>query len=169
MEHARMEEYRTVMENYAQLAMRRQNLNSLFVGLNAFFLTALGFLLTNAHFDSWLLVWESGVITAVILPMNVTWLVALARYRFMIDVHSDYLKAIEREFEPVAVDRTAPNSYGIISAMDARAGNKHYGTTGLEKGLALFFVFLYPLITLAAAGLTYAVAVTHLLQPVAPL
>src|SRR5678816_2265261 len=129
MEHTRIQEYHTVMKNYAQLAMRRQNLNSLFVGINAFFLAALGFLLTKARFDSWLLIWELGAVSAVIVPMNVMWLIALTRYRFMIQAHFDYLKGIESEFESSRADQPATNYRGVLTTMDARAGNKSYGTT----------------------------------------
>lgn len=166
MNGAHAEEYRTVMENYAQLAIRRQNLNSLFVGLNAFFLTGLGFLLSKALFNSWLLVYELGAIAAVILPMNVTWLIALTRYIFQINIHFDYLKSIERDSAPASSSQSAAASPGVLSAMDARAGEKHYGTSQLERGLAIYFVILYPLITVLVAGLTYAISVLHLLGPI---
>jgi len=172
MEQAHIEEYRAVMENYAQLAMRRQNLNTLFVGLNAFFLTGIGFLLLESHFNAWLLVCEVGAITVAIFPMNVLWLRALARYRFMIEVHSDYLKHMEQESKRELTDRSADNTStgtypGIISAMDARAKQSHYGTSSLEWSLAFYFVLLYPLLTLLIAALTYMIVVLHLLKPIA--
>ena len=43
----RIEEYKAILENHAEVSARRQRTNDIFVGLNTVFLTALGFLLAH--------------------------------------------------------------------------------------------------------------------------
>jgi hypothetical protein len=158
----RLEEYKAVLEQLGRLSARRQNLNDVFVAINTIFLTAIGFLLFQSKFDSWWLVGVVSAITLAIMPINLTWRLAIDRYKGEIKVHVEYLSSIEREFR-----RRREANEGMTQMDEIQIGfylyntvrrRAHSGKSRIEKRLANYFIILYPLISLAAAALTYLVS-----------
>jgi hypothetical protein len=170
----RIEEYKAVLDNLVQLSARRQNTNNVFVGLNTIFLTGLGILLLSTRFTSWWIAGAALALTLAITPLNLTWRVAIIRYKRGINVRKEYLQEIEQEFRqrraqtaqgPVGlegkegVEGTAAGAPPLGLFLKVRETTLHrHGNTELELRLVTYFLVLYPLITLVVGILTYLVS-----------
>jgi hypothetical protein len=155
----RMEEYKAILDNLAQVSARRQHVNQLYASLNTVFLTGLGILLLQTHLNSWWIVAVVSAITLAILPLNLTWRKALIRYKDSIAFRYEYLEEIENEFR---LRRGEPD-IGIF--LRFKESGKHLaGHTHIEIQLATYFLWLYPLITLIMGLLVYLVKI-HFIPP----
>jgi len=155
---SRMEEYKAILENVGQQGARRQNVTNLYIGLNTLFLTGLG-LTVPSHFGSWWTVLLVGAFSVVVLPLNLTWRTSLRRYETGLTTRYDYLREIEREFQRQRSETTGGASDGSSIGLFLRLqqiGLLRAGSPPTREGrLALYFVLLYPFLTIVLAILTY--------------
>jgi hypothetical protein len=157
-------EYVAVMEDASSTSTRRQTTSDIFVGLNALFVTGVGILTLASHFDSWWLAIETGVIAISVFPLNYTWFAALRNYQDLLGIRYKYLLDIETS-NPTLFNGFKMNGPGGIhtqlSALrDYKKGRKGYKTSRaaeIEKRLAIYFLFLYPTITVIVAASTWLV------------
>jgi hypothetical protein len=159
----RIEEYKTVLDQHAQLSARRQHTNDVFVGLNTIFLTALGFLLLQSHLDTWWIFVVVSAITLIITPLNAIWRIALHRYGYSLAFRYDYLREIEQEFRTRRGSVGNEPEIGLFSRIK-ETGLHRKGNTQLEMQLATYFICLYPVISLVVGILVYLVR-AHLIPP----
>jgi hypothetical protein len=140
----RFDEYKAILENLQQLAGRRQSGNNIFVALNTTFLTATGvFLSTQPMFwKTWTTTAAVGVITLVVTPINILWLVALHRYLRGNKVRYDLLKEIEKPWP-------APGLYRSMND----TSNPDFNIQP-EIWLARYFTGLFPLVCIIIALIT---------------
>jgi len=157
----RIEEYKAVLDNLAAVSARRQSLNDVFVGINTVFLTALGVLLFASRLTSWGAVIAIGAISAVITPINLTWIAALVRYRRGLRFQLQYLREIETEFRQRRGTISGSPDIGFFLRLD-EVRRPRSGNTRLEVLLAAYFLCVFPLITGAIATLTYFVTIGYL-------
>jgi hypothetical protein len=155
----RIEEYKAVMEDYAQLSARRQNTNAVYVGINTLLLTGIGLLLVSVSLENWPVVAAIAAITLAIMPINVTWYRSLRHYMLMVDIHFTVLMEIEQELQNLHERRQT----GVFQRMSDAYKNKWFGSSLLEKRLAIYFLGLYPTITLLVAIVVYLSA-NHIIQ-----
>ena len=149
----RIEEYKVLAENLAQLGARRLTTNTVFVGFNTLFMVAIASLLSSTHFDSWWLVAKVAAISIAITPVNVIWIHMLMTYRIALKDRYDYIKTIEQEFQR---RRQEPNDkIGLWSKLYP-SPIKHRHTLH-EIALARYFTIFYPLILLVVAVMIYLV------------
>jgi hypothetical protein len=138
-----LEEYKFIAESLANTTERRQRTNDVYVGVNALFLSGIGFLLAASHFDSWRTAIEVGAITAVIAPLNGTWCSAVAFYGRAIVTHVQCLVELEGKYQFAADLSTRLQS--------------SYPRFGRSRAVAYYFLGLYPAIAVAVVVLTYLV------------
>lgn len=150
---ARIEEYKSVLENLGEYGARRQATTAVFVGLNTVFLTGIGALLVTAHTDSWQLVAEVAAISLAVTPVNVIWAIALQHYKKGLDLRYQYLQAIEAGFPQLPNE----SAHGLISKLHVpdTKGRYHHRHTSLELALARYVICVYPALALVFAGVTY--------------
>jgi hypothetical protein len=161
----RIEEYKAILENHAQLSARRQHVDDVFVGLNTIFLTALGFLLLQSHLDTWWVFVVVSTVTLIILPVNIIWRSALIRYGERLSVRCDYLREIEQEFRTRRGKVADEPEIGLFSRLkETGLHHRKKSNTQLEVKLATYFICLYPIISLAVGILVYLVK-AHLIPP----
>jgi len=156
------EEYIAVMEDASSTSSRRQTTNDVFVGINVIFLTALGILLISSSGDTWWLTIEVGFLAASILPLNIFWLAALRNYRNLLGIRYQYLLEIELNNPALFHGFKVGDSGGLHMQLSRlpgyRRGRRGYRTSrsaAIEIPLAVYFLLLYPMITLALALLTF--------------
>jgi len=159
----RMEEYQAILEHHAQLSARRQHTNDVYIGLNTVFLTAIGLLLLQSHLDTWWIFAVVSAITIIVLPINVTWRLALLRYGKTIAARYDYLREIEQEFRTRRGNIAHQPQIGFFSRFKEN-GLQGKGNTELEIRLVTYFICLYPALSLVVGILVYLVE-TGLIPP----
>jgi len=161
----RIEEYQAILENHAQLSARRQHINDVYVGLNTIFLTALGILLLQSHLDTWWILAVVSTVTLIIMPINVTWRAALLNYGDRLSSRYDYLREIEQEFRTRRGKVADQPEIGLFLRLK-ETGQHHRkkSNTRLEVQLAIYFICLYPVISLVVGILVYLVE-AHLIPP----
>src|SRR5262245_45774583 len=160
----RIGEYTAVLENLVQLSLRRQNTNNIFVGLNTVFLTGFGVLLFSTRLASWWVVGATAAITLAILPLNVTWRMAIKRYKVGISVRKVYLQEIEEEFRTrrgTAEMGSSASPLGLFLKIRDTSSLHQHGNTELEVRVATCFLLLYPIITILVGILTYLVTISE--------
>jgi len=152
----RVEEYKMLMQNLAEYGSRRLTINAVFVGFNTVFLAALGTVLASAKFDSWRTAVAVGVVTLVIMPVNVLWRSTLAGYQQGLDLRYGYIKKLEAKFR----DHWHDPDVGLVSLLNQPKPKERlpYRHTSLERRLAGYFLILYPVIAVIVAVLTYLIA-----------
>jgi hypothetical protein len=161
----RIEEYRAILENHAQLSARRQHVNDLYVGLNTIFLTALGILLLQSHLDTWWIFAVISTVTLIIMPINITWRAALLRYADRLSVRYEYLREVEQEFRTRRGKVADQPEVGLFLRLKETGLHHHKkSNTQLEVQLAVYFICLYPVISLMVGILVYLVE-AHLIPP----
>ena len=159
----RMGVYQAILEHHAQLSTRRQHTNDVYIGLNTIFLTALGVVLLQSHLDTWWVFAVVSAMTIIILPINITWRVALLRYGRSIAFRHDYLREIEQEFRTRRGSVAHQPEIGLFLRFKD-AGLHQKGNTQLEMQLATYFIFLYPFISLVVGILVYLIT-GHVISP----
>jgi hypothetical protein len=159
----RMEEYKAILENQAQISARRQHMNDVYIGLNTVFLTALGLLLVQSHLDTWWVFAVVCAITLAIMPLNLTWRAALNRYGNLLSRRFDYLRGLEQEFGARRGKIIGPSAGGMFSR-EVGLGLHVKNNTQLEIRLATYFVCLYPAIAVMVGVLVYLIQ-AHLIPP----
>jgi hypothetical protein len=89
----------------------------------------------------------------------------MRRYEYVISVYYRYLQEIELEFRKSQADqRAALPQLGIYLRQGDLPDAINRGVVRAERGLALYFLFLYPAVTLLAAVLTVLVT-SHIVSP----
>lgn len=149
----RMEEYKALLSNLADVSARRQNANTVYVGLNTVFLTALGVFL-SAHIGSWGGAIGTVIICAVVTPVNVFWLQTVGRYRRTTGVRYEYLREIEHEFRVLDGTRDDEKPIGLFLRLEQKKLHRSFHTQ-VELRLTIYLTCLYPLIAVAVVLLTY--------------
>jgi hypothetical protein len=161
----RIEEYQAILENHAQLSARRQHVNDVYVSLNTIFLTALGILLLQSHLDSWWIFVVVSTVTFIIMPINIAWRAALRRYGNRLAVRYDYLREIEQEFRTRRGKVANQPEVGLFLRLkETGLHQSKKSNTHIEMQLALYFIYLYPIISLVVGVLVYLVE-AHLIPP----
>jgi hypothetical protein len=88
-----------------------------------------------------------SAITIIILPINVAWRSALFRYGRGLAYRYDYLREIEQEFRTRrGIVANQPEIGLFLRLKDAGLPQK--GHMPFETPLAMYFIFLYPLIVI---------------------
>jgi len=159
----RIAEYQAVLEHHAQLSTRRQHTSDIYIGLNTFFLTAMGWLLLQSHLDTWWAFAMVSALTVVILPINVTWRAALIRYAKSLSRRYDYLREIEQEFRERRGTTANQPEIGLFLRLK-ETGLYREGNSQLEIRLATYFICLYPIVSVVVGILVYLIE-QHFIQP----
>ena len=173
---ARMEEYQIVLDNTAKLSDRRQTTNDLFVGLNSFFLTALGFLFVQGKISNF---WMPGIFVTVSIIttfINIIWLRLNLRYRDLVGLRVAYLEAIEEalqkenELAPVTLQASfngKPHTFTVMGVHRLEAQSplfapgkpnaKHHGFSSLERQFIRMFIYTYIFLAVGVLALSLGV------------
>lgn len=167
----RFKEYEIVNQLYVAVQSRRQTAMNLFMSLNLAFLGAVGFLILSSKLTSWWAVGALGALSLAVSPVNWTWNGTMRRYEGVVTKYYVYLMQIEQEFQQSELGKRAkPEKIGVYLDQEGVISSpKGYvpgpqSTLRHERWLARYFLFLYLLITLAVAGLTYLVT-NHVIPP----
>jgi hypothetical protein len=169
-EDTRFHEYEKIMEESGKLSDRRQTVSDLFLGINSLFLTAAGFSAVASNLTTW---WSTGIccaIAIVAIPINITWIQLIHRYRALIDLRSRYLEGLEKSLQSddsfgtisIAsadrrkVDQYPRGVYGVEAIVLYSKGSK-VGFYTLERRLVLIFILAYALLTAVVAVLTFLI------------
>ena len=152
--YGRIEEYQAILEDTAGISGRRQNTNDLFVGLNVVFLTGIGFLLSTAHFTSWVLTITLALIFVFTYSLNRIWVRTLKDYSTLLGVRHRYIEDLEREFRE---ERGGDPKVGMILITGEKLyrgpdrKETKFGFGRLELQIARTLVLLYLAITILVA------------------
>lgn len=158
-----IDEYQAIMESVETLAARRQNANTLYIGINTAFLTALGvFLYSHLNLLHWASAVVASLITVALLPLNLIWLATLRYYRYYARIRHQYLREIEQEFRERAVKRGNQRKIGMYLRFEETG--RRQGNSLLETRLATYFLLLYPVLSLIVIGISYLVQ-AHIIPP----
>lgn len=114
---ARVEEYKAIVVDTAGVSSRRQNTNDLFAGINALFLTALGFFLVSSHFafTDWYVTAAIVLVCLVTIFLNRTWHRTLVYYSVLLAARHKYIEWVEMKLrEELHIDDVVvlPNTGG---------------------------------------------------------
>lgn len=160
----RIDEYKALLDNLAGASLSRQNMNNIFIGLNTVALTALGFFISG-HFN--LAMWSTAIavaiVTLTVMPVNFIWIITLTRYGQRAKQNYEYLREIEREFRERRGSSSGRPEIGWFLRVES-LGVSRYGHTQLERILARYFFFFYPVICLILVVLTWLVQ-NHIIPP----
>ncbi len=160
----RFKEYQILIEDTAKLSDRRQTINDILVGINALFLTGLGYIIVNSRLTTWWIPEVLGVVALVTLPINFTWRALNERYRKLVGIRIDYLTKLETKLRSTSGE----NDFGVYHEEFATLYSKSDKTAGfsqLERRFIILFTLLYPGIAIAMAVVSYFVQ-QHMLPPV---
>jgi hypothetical protein len=158
----RGDEYRVIIENLEQLASRRQSANNVYITLNTLFLTTIGIFIST-HLSA-LNTWSAPIalfaLAAVIIPVNVSWLIGLRRYERGNQIRYTYLKDIE--------DATTPEE--AKKGLYHRLEDENLGPQAnirSERFLATYFALFYLLVAITSTVVAALVQSGHIapLQP----
>jgi hypothetical protein len=150
----RLEEYAIVLQHTDQVSLRRQNMNTVFISINAVFLTGfitgIGALLLVPQFSSWAVVLALAAASCTLVPLNRIWQNSVHLYNSHIGVNYDYLREIEEEFDGIdGVSAQNSKQAGLLRRLRSRFQTTE-STRHIDERLVRYFVWLYPVITLAA-------------------
>jgi hypothetical protein len=158
----RMAEYQAILGNLAEVSARRQNANTVYVGLNTVFLTALGVFMAT-RFGTWPGAIGAMIIGAVVTPINVFWRWALLRFDRHLIVMYDYLRDIEREFRTWHAPTGDRKPVGVFLKFQ-EVGIPRINDAQIELHLSAYLIWLYPVAVGAILLLTF-LSQTHHIPP----
>ncbi len=114
-------EYQLLMDGTDKITDRRQTVNTLFVSINALFLTGVGYLLLQSFrsiADSGWFIFGFFVIALIMMFINSTWLKLSESNRRLVDLRIRYMKQLEAHMRDGGI---FPNVETPISADEAQA------------------------------------------------
>ncbi len=130
----RIDEFKAILENTANLSDRRQTVNDIFVGLNSLFLTGLAFLFITSHLQNWWTTAAFGGVTVLTSLINGVWWTLASRYRTLIQMRYSLLEEMEKQIQTLG---EYPEYTVTIKGARGKtfAAKTRFGTLALEHAL----------------------------------